>query len=51
MIILNADPQLFEVNARDSVTLAAPVITVTVAALVAAYLPARHVTRVDPIRA
>jgi putative ABC transport system permease protein len=45
-----SEAQLFEVNTRDPVTLIAAVITVTVAALVAAYLPARHVTRVDPIR-
>jgi ABC-type antimicrobial peptide transport system permease subunit len=38
------------VNARDPITLAAAAMTVSVAALVAAYLPARHVTRVDPIR-
>jgi ABC-type antimicrobial peptide transport system permease subunit len=45
-----AESQLFEVNTRDPLTLTAAVITVAVAALVAAYLPARHVTRVDPIR-
>ena len=44
-----AEAQLFEVNARDPLTLAAAVVTVAVAALVAAYLPARHATRVDPI--
>lgn len=41
-----AKTQLFEVDARDPVTLAAAVVTV---ALAAAYLPARHATRVDPI--
>jgi ABC-type antimicrobial peptide transport system permease subunit len=44
-----AEAQLFEVNARDPVTLTAAAITVAAAALVAAYLPARHATRVDPI--
>lgn len=45
-----AEAQLINVNARDPLTLLAAVATVAVAALVAAYLPARHVTRVDPIR-
>jgi putative ABC transport system permease protein len=44
-----AEAQLFEVNARDPVTLAAAAITVAVAAVAAAYLPARHASRVDPI--
>lgn len=44
-----AEAQLFEVNARDPATLAAAAITVTAAALVAAYVPARHASRVDPI--
>ena len=44
-----AEAQLIDVNARDPQTLFAVVLTVAVAALVAAYLPARHVTRVDPI--
>lgn len=44
-----AEAQLFEVNARDPVTLTAAVVTVAAAALVAAYLPARHATRVNPI--
>jgi putative ABC transport system permease protein len=44
-----AEAQLIDVNARDPLTLVAVVVTVAVAALVAAYLPARHVTRVDPI--
>jgi putative ABC transport system permease protein len=46
-----AEAQLFEVNTRDPLTLAAAVITVAAAAVVAAYLPARHATRVDPIEA
>lgn len=44
-----AEAQLIDVNARDSLMLVASVITVALAALVAAYLPARHVTRVDPM--
>lgn len=44
-----AEAQLFDVNARDPVTLTAAAITVAAASLVAAYLPARHATRVDPI--
>jgi putative ABC transport system permease protein len=44
-----AEAQLIDVNARDPLMLAAAVITVVLAALVAAYLPARHVTRVDPM--
>jgi ABC-type antimicrobial peptide transport system permease subunit len=44
-----AEAQLIDVNARDPLALAAGVMTVAVAALLAAYIPARHVTRVDPI--
>ena len=44
------EAQLFAVNARDPIMLAAAVLTVAIAALVAAYLPARYVTRIDPIR-
>jgi len=44
-----AEAQLFGVNARDPLTLAAAVVAVAAAAFVAAYLPARHATRVDPI--
>jgi putative ABC transport system permease protein len=44
-----AEAQLLDVNARDPLMLVAVVVTVAVAALIAAYLPARHVTRVDPI--
>jgi predicted permease len=46
-----AQAQLVGVNARDPLTLAAVAVTVGAAALLAAYLPARHVTRVDPIEA
>ena len=44
-----AEAQLFEVNASDPVTLGAAAVSVAVAAFIAAYLPARHATRVDPI--
>lgn len=43
-----AEAQLIDVSARDPLMLVAAVITVAVAAFVAAYLPARQVTRVDP---
>jgi predicted permease len=43
--------QLYEVKARDPVTLAAAAFTVIAAAVLAAYLPARHASRVDPIAA
>jgi putative ABC transport system permease protein len=46
-----AEAQLFELNTHDPLTLAAAAITVAAAAVVAAYLPARHATRVDPIDA
>lgn len=44
-----AEAQLVEVDTRDPVTLVAAVSTVLLAALVAAYVPARQTTRVDPI--
>jgi ABC-type lipoprotein release transport system permease subunit len=44
-----AEAQLIDVNAHDPQALVAGVMTVAVAALLAAYIPARHVTRVDPI--
>jgi ABC-type antimicrobial peptide transport system permease subunit len=44
-----AEAQLFEVNTRDPLTLAAAAFSVAAAALVAAYFPARHAARVDPI--
>lgn len=46
-----AEAQLSGVKGRDPVTLAAVVVVVGATALLAAYLPARHVTRVDPIGA
>jgi MacB-like periplasmic core domain len=44
-----AEAQLFEVNARDPATLAAAGATVIVTALVAAWLPARRASRLDPL--
>jgi len=44
-----AEAQLYEVNTRDPWTLAAAAAAVLVAALVAAYLPARRATRIDPV--
>jgi putative ABC transport system permease protein len=46
-----AETQLVGVKARDPLTLAAVVVTVGAAAWLAAYLPARRVTGVDPIGA
>lgn len=43
-----AESQLFDVDVNDPATLAAAVLTVTVAALAAAYLPARRAGRIDP---
>jgi putative ABC transport system permease protein len=45
------ESQLIGVDARDPLMLAAVVFTVGAAAWLAAYVPARHVTRVDPIDA
>jgi hypothetical protein len=42
-------PQLFAVDARDPATLPGAVVTVVLAAIVAAYLPARDASRVDPV--
>jgi putative ABC transport system permease protein len=42
------ETQLFQINAQEPLTLAAAALTVAVAALMAAYLPARHASRVDP---
>jgi putative ABC transport system permease protein len=44
-----AETQLFQIDAHEPLTLAAAAMTVAAAALVAAYLPARHASRVDPI--
>jgi putative ABC transport system permease protein len=43
-----AEAQLINVNARDSAMVVASVMTVAIAAALAAYLPARQVTKVDP---
>ena len=44
-----AESQLYQVDTNDPATLAAAATTVLLAALVAAYLPARRASRVDPI--
>lgn len=44
-----AEAQLFEVKASDPLTLVAAAGTVLVMTFLAAYLPARHAARVDPI--
>jgi len=44
-----AAAQLFAVDVRDPVTLATAALVVVSAALLAAYLPARHASRVDPV--
>jgi putative ABC transport system permease protein len=44
-----AEAQLYDVDTRDPATLAAAVIAVTLAALLAAYLPARQAARIDPM--
>jgi ABC-type lipoprotein release transport system permease subunit len=44
-----AEAQLYEVNTRDPWTLATAAAAVLVAALVAAYLPARRATRINPV--
>jgi putative ABC transport system permease protein len=44
-----AEAHLFKVDVRDPFMMAAAAITVAAAAFVAAYWPARHASRVDPI--
>jgi predicted permease len=44
-----AHAQLFEVETDDPVTLGLAVVVVLVAALIAAYLPARRASRIDPL--
>ena len=43
--------QLYEVRATDPLILATAVVTLLGAALLAAWLPARHAARVDPMTA
>jgi len=43
-----AEQQLFDVQTRDPATLTAAALVVVAAACLAAYLPARHASRVDP---
>ena len=43
-----AETQLTGLDTRDPLTLAAAVVIVITAALMAAYFPARHASRVDP---
>ncbi|MBO0721162.1 MAG: FtsX-like permease family protein, partial [Blastocatellia bacterium] len=44
-----AEAQLYRVETRDPVMLALAIITIVVVAVIAAYLPARRATHVDPI--
>ena len=46
-----AEAQLYEIDPRDPLALAASSVVVLVSAFVAAYLPARRAARVDPIKA
>ena len=43
-----AEAQMFKVNTSDPIALAATIVTVLVAAVAAAYVPARRATRVNP---
>ena len=42
-------PVLYHVNPRDTLVFVAVVLTLAVASLVASFLPARRVTRIDPV--
>ncbi len=42
-------PVLYHVNPRDTVVFAAVLVTLATASLVASFLPARRVTRIDPV--
>ena len=44
-----AEAQFFKLETRDPVTLGAAIVTVLAAAFVAAYLPARRATRINPV--
>ena len=45
------ESQLFGVNSRDGMVIAAAVAALTLAALLAWYFPARRATRVNPVQA
>ena len=45
------ETQLFGVNARDVMVVAAAVLALTVTAILAGYLPARRASRVNPLEA
>jgi ABC-type antimicrobial peptide transport system permease subunit len=42
-------PVLYHVNPRDQLVFVAVVVTLALASLVASFLPARRVTRIDPV--
>ena len=44
-------PVLYHVNPRDSAVFAAVIATLAIASLIASFLPARRVTRIDPVLA
>jgi ABC-type antimicrobial peptide transport system permease subunit len=43
------EPVLYHVNPRDGMVFAAVPVTLAIASLVASFLPARRVTRIDPV--
>jgi ABC-type antimicrobial peptide transport system permease subunit len=42
---------LFEISPADPISLIGSAVLLLIVALVAAYVPARHATRVDPVQA
>jgi ABC-type antimicrobial peptide transport system permease subunit len=42
-------PVLYKVNPRDGVVFVAVIVTLALASLIASLLPARRVTRIDPV--
>jgi putative ABC transport system permease protein len=44
-------PVLYHVNPRDAAVFAAVVVTLALASLIASFLPARRVTKIDPMLA
>ena len=44
-------PVLYHVNPRDAVVFAGVIATLAIASLVASFLPARRVTKIDPVLA